>query len=263
VSKLFDSIKTLLSNPPPPKSIDALHREKAGKISDKWSSYLPTYDRLFGPVRESVASLLEIGVQNGGSLETWAAYFPNIKHIVGCDIDERCGQLRYADARIQVVVSDANEDPGYHAITAACERFDIIIDDGSHIPQDISQSFLRYFPHLKPGGIYVIEDTHTLYLFDWRDGANNPLGCYAFFKKLIDLPNHQFWQHQDSIARYLDDVFPGGSVPAFLLEGWVEALEFSNSLIVVRKATRPGHDKIGGRIVSGNEAPVVPLPGAA
>src|SRR3990167_79541 len=42
-------------------SIEQLHRSKTGKVSDKWSSYLPYYDRLFSPLRFSPVRLLEIG----------------------------------------------------------------------------------------------------------------------------------------------------------------------------------------------------------
>ena len=51
------------------KSIDTLHRTKTGKTSDKWASYLTYYDELFAPLRHKPISMLEIGVQNGGSQE--------------------------------------------------------------------------------------------------------------------------------------------------------------------------------------------------
>ena len=40
-----------------------------GKGSDKWSSYLDAYEDLLSDSRDSIESILEIGVQNGGSLE--------------------------------------------------------------------------------------------------------------------------------------------------------------------------------------------------
>ena len=43
-------------------------------------------------------------------------------------------------------------------------RFDIIIDDGDHAAPAILQTFRNVFLRLlKPGGFYVIEDTHALY----------------------------------------------------------------------------------------------------
>ena len=37
-------------------------------------------------------------------------------------------------------------------------RFDIVIDDGSHILEHIIKTFTHIFPHVKKGGYYFIED---------------------------------------------------------------------------------------------------------
>ncbi|MCY7388281.1 MAG: hypothetical protein LH481_09500 [Burkholderiales bacterium] len=36
------------------RTIEARHRTKTGKVSDKWAAYLPYDDALFGPLRESL-----------------------------------------------------------------------------------------------------------------------------------------------------------------------------------------------------------------
>ena len=63
--------------------------------SDKWEHYLPIYEVVFSrstalgqPIR-----LLEIGVQNGGSLQVWSKYLPEGSTIVGIDIDPACVRL--------------------------------------------------------------------------------------------------------------------------------------------------------------------------
>jgi hypothetical protein len=56
-------------------SVEQIHRQKMGKVSDKWSSYLPFYDELFEKYRTQNLNLLEISVQNGGSLVTWKIFF--------------------------------------------------------------------------------------------------------------------------------------------------------------------------------------------
>lgn len=50
-------------------TISELYGAHGGKVSDKWSNYINVYDVLFEGIRENVKSLLEVGVQNGGSLE--------------------------------------------------------------------------------------------------------------------------------------------------------------------------------------------------
>lgn len=49
------------------------------------------------------------------------------------------------------------------------ERFDVIIDDGSHVPWHQVFTLETIFDEwLKPGGLYVIEDTETSYWDHYR-----------------------------------------------------------------------------------------------
>jgi len=220
-------------------------------MSTKWESYLSYYDDLFSTWRDRQVSLLEIGVQHGGCLETWAEYFTCGLRFVGCDIDLKCNSLRYNDPRISVVVGDINSSVIFREISSISPAFDIIIDDGSHLSADILTSFVNYFPLVKPGGLYVIEDTHALYQDSYGGGILHDGSAYVFFKKLIDVVGFQFWQDQLSISTYLRSFFPLQSTPTFILDGWVESIEFRNSIIKIEKSLVPGHDKIGMAIVSG------------
>jgi hypothetical protein len=89
-------------------TLATLYSRHQGKLSDKWSIYISIYERLFFELVDQSLRVLEIGIQNGGSLEIWSEFFPRATKIVGCDINEACRQLSYADPRIGVVVGDAN-----------------------------------------------------------------------------------------------------------------------------------------------------------
>jgi glycosyltransferase involved in cell wall biosynthesis len=235
---------------------EMLHRQHDGKVSDKWSSYFGVYDRVLAPFRQQSVALLEIGVQNGGSLELWGSYFAQGRLFVGCDIEEACGKLRFADKRVRVVVGNANSEQTAVRIAEASPQFDIIIDDGSHLAHDIVQSFLRYFSWLRPGGVYIAEDVHTMYMHGYGGGLRSPTSAQEFFKLLVDIVNYQHWQGRlpldDGVAAYA----PGGRVPQFLLDGWVDRIEFENSFVVIHKARHAGHEKLGERVVSGTVADV-------
>ena len=41
--------------------------------------------------------------------------------------------------------------------------FDIVIDDGSHAPAHQVASLTALWPHVKVGGVYLVEDLHTSY----------------------------------------------------------------------------------------------------
>ena len=90
------------------KTLSQLYRSHTGKVSDKWSLYLDEYDTLLAPYRAKAVRLLEFGLQNGGSLDIWDAFFPNAEKLVGCDVNPNCAQLEYDSARIAVVVADSN-----------------------------------------------------------------------------------------------------------------------------------------------------------
>ncbi|MBS0344776.1 MAG: class I SAM-dependent methyltransferase, partial [Proteobacteria bacterium] len=156
------------------KSLAECYSEHRGKVSDKWSSYLEIYQRAFEPYRQMPVRLLEIGIQNGGSLEIWAKYFSNATAIVGCDINPACSQLRYTDERIHVVVDDANTEGAELSIAAYSPCFDIIIDDVSHRSSDIVLSFDRYFPRLELGGVFIAEDLHCSYWREFEGGLIDP-----------------------------------------------------------------------------------------
>jgi hypothetical protein len=232
-----------------------IHKSKTefNKISDKWASYLDYYDLAFLNIqKKNDLKLLEIGVQNGGSLETWASYFTNGSIFVGCDINTKCSDLVFSDSRIKIVVGDANDISTYSKIKEFSGNFDVVIDDGSHISGDIISSFELYFPLLNPGGIYVIEDTHTLYWHDWGGGILNEKSAYNFFKKLIDVVSFQHWRGDlSNLNVYFRTFYEFGKLPSFINDGWIESIEFKNSIISIKKSVTATHDKLGERLIKG------------
>jgi hypothetical protein len=109
---------------------------------------------------------------------------------------------------------------------------------------------------VKPGGLYIIEDTHALYGDFFGGGIINDFGAYAFFKKMVDLVNFEFWRDELSIKTYLRTFFPHKQIPSFLLDGWIDAIYFRNSVITITKSLEPGHEKLGERLRVGNSASV-------
>ena len=176
-----------------------IHGAHQGKSTDKWESYLPVYERVFSPFRRANINVLEIGVQNGGSLEVLAEYFHQAAHIVGCDINPLCGELKYADPRISVVLGDVNSPDVISALAAKSNPIHILIDDGSHLSFDVINSFVNYFPMLAPGGLYLIEDTHCLYWENAGGGILRSSSAQRLFKQLTDVLNYEHWQKDLSL----------------------------------------------------------------
>lgn len=228
-----------------------LYADHVGKVSDKWSIYLFEYGRLFDAFRRHPVRLLEIGIQNGGSLEVWSDFFPAAQKIVGCDIDPLCGDLQFADPKISVVVGNANSDTAQAEILGHASAFDLVIDDGSHFSSDIVKSFARYFPFLTEGGLFVAEDLHCSYWKEFEGGLFDPHSSIAFFKRLADIVNHEHWGVPKAPSEVFAGFFAqyGFSISDHLLLQ-VHSVEFINSMCVVRKR-RPEHNVLGLRFIAG------------
>ncbi len=66
---------------------------------------------------------------------------------------------RFAAGRC-IVETGSQDDAGFLSGLAAKYQPAIIIDDGSHIASHILLTFETLFPHLLPGGTYIVEDIH-------------------------------------------------------------------------------------------------------
>lgn len=138
--------------------------------TDKGPLYREVYESLFAPLRERPIKLFEVGVYHGGSLLLWRDYFRD-GLIVGLDmnavgIDDDTGRIRFYQGRQE----DTSLLDRIGAETAP-GGFDIIIDDASHIGELTRTTFWHLFDrHLRPGGLYIIEDWGTGYWKTWPDG---------------------------------------------------------------------------------------------
>lgn len=145
--------------------------ESAGYRTDKQPSFLSVYESLFSTLREQPMALLELGIHHGGSLLMWRDYFPQ-GAIAGLDqhavkLDDPSGRIRvYQGQQQDTVLLDRV------AAEVAPGGFDIVIDDASHFGRLSRATFRHLFDHhLKPGGVYVIEDWGTGYWPSWPDGC--------------------------------------------------------------------------------------------
>jgi hypothetical protein len=147
-----------------------LAKYNTDKISNRYLSY---YDDFFADRADDPITLLELGVKDGGSVELWRDYFPR-GSIAGIDRNLANLSPSMRDAERIQTFEGSQGDPDFLTSVAskvAPEGFNFIIDDASH-RGDLSRiSFWHLFEnHLKPGGVYAIEDWTTGYWDDWSDG---------------------------------------------------------------------------------------------
>ncbi len=125
--------------------------------------YTHLYERYFRDLRDEAmgrGSLLELGVKQGQSLAMWRDWLPGWQ-ITGIDNNAE-GTAANPDGTLLLVGDQADRN---FILDAGLDygEFDIVIDDASHISSLSIKSFELLWPFLKPGGWYVVEDTHSSY----------------------------------------------------------------------------------------------------
>ena len=121
--------------------------------------YVQLYSMILDLMREQVRNVTEIGVASGASLPVWSSYFPHAQ-IWGIDIKLTSKATLTTESLKRVrLISASQLDPAVPAkFDLAKESMDVIIDDGLHEPAANIQTCLIYWPLLRPGGFYFIED---------------------------------------------------------------------------------------------------------
>ncbi|MEU3572538.1 hypothetical protein AB0E96_29550 [Kitasatospora sp. NPDC036755] len=170
--------------------------------SDKWADlhwYTQHYERHFARFRDAPIRLLEIGIggydaadQGGASLRMWQRYFPAAL-VLGLDIVPKPG---VRGPRIATAVGDQGDPVLLDELGRRFGPFDIVIDDGSHLNADVRTSFAALFRHVRPGGLYVVEDLQTAYWPSFGGTAGpvaGPATSAGLLKQLIDGLHHQEW----------------------------------------------------------------------
>lgn len=166
--------------------------------TDKWGAhrYTPHYQHHLQHLRDRPVKLLEIGIggysrkgQGGASLRMWKEYFP-CGQIFGLDISDKSF---VEEDRIRAFQGDQSDPVLLAQIVAQTGTLDVIIDDGSHVPEHVIASFRTLFPLLAGDGIYVVEDTQTSYWPEWggEEDPESPMTSVAMLKRLVDGLNHE------------------------------------------------------------------------
>ena len=202
--------------------------------------YTKLYEQYFGDRRYAPTVLVELGWgghedpdAGGESARMWQEYFP-LASVVVVD-NEKKNFTGLQDPRITLHHDD---QASCSVAKRAFQRhggFDIIIDDASHLSSKTIESWKTWWPYLKPGGLYVVEDTHGAY-HDWYYGPDeaNPhpdkltstgqLTMLQWLRRMTDEVN----------LRPGADLFPAENGAGYPLE-WIH---FYYNIVFAKKAVR-------------------------
>ena len=179
--------------------------------------YWPIYQEVFEKVskthnREKPFKIFEIGIGQGGSIELWYKISKELK----IDFEITAIDIRVRPAVIKDIKSVTTDDDSIRIHRCNSnnidlldeilqdEKFDLIIDDGSHESDSIVNSFHSLFiDRLKDGGLYIIEDLHTHY---WEKQATPDDSASNLVRNLFDAQN--FWSLTTDGGKRFESVKP-------------------------------------------------------
>ena len=138
------------------------------------------YNDFFEKFLDKEINILEIGIFQGSSLKMLREYFPKA-NIYAIDIDEIIVNKNYGSNIITHLCSQIDL-PKLKSIIKDV-KFDIIIDDGSHITSHQQKSLGFLFSYLNPAGIYICEDLHTSYNSSYVDSKITTLEILEKYNK--------------------------------------------------------------------------------
>ena len=120
------------------------------------NNFSPVYEKLFKNIKDKKNNVLEIGVANGHSLASWYLYFKN-SNIFGIDIKKK-DKLFYKGNRLQYYSVDTLNEKRVSNFLKKNINFDVIIDDSNHNFEAFFKNIKNFYPLVKPGGLYILED---------------------------------------------------------------------------------------------------------
>lgn len=122
-------------------------------------AYTSIYNLLFSNLRYKDIKLGELGILDNNSILSWREFFPNAK-LYGFEwFDERLDKAINDNidcTYIKMNVKDINSISD--GLSGAGSKFDILIDDSTHLFEDQIKFVNEAYKHLNPGGILIIED---------------------------------------------------------------------------------------------------------
>ena len=239
------------------------------------------YESLLEPLRlKNGLRMVEIGVESGRSMATWVKYFENAasdgiqgvafnangelgtsacvkENVPGCKkMKFFTGDQSNIDFLKLLIKEGAGVDPVSvlkAGISPDWDRvgWDLVIDDGSHVPEHNLISFAALYPFVRPGGLYVIEDIESSYLdhpnaniYGYKiEGAGlgkTPPGNFVEkMKQLVDVMNRDWFYA------------PNFSILGPSVDHSIRSITFAGGMICVQKSFVSDQGYPNGPVLAG------------
>ena len=200
------------------------------------------YDMFLVPLINKNITLLEVGVDASRSLKMWNDMFKNSK-IYGMDIN-----LEFKHPKGEVYKGDQSSKKDLKRVTKLIKSADVILDDGSHVPEHQLISFNYLFNKLlKHGGTYIIEDIETsywvnseLYGYNVKAGFNKENNIVKIFKDIVDIVNREFLTDENK-EKVLKSLIRSKNLK------YISSVTFGGNCIIIKKMTLDEYNRYGNK----------------
>lgn len=223
-------------------SLRELFYQHEGRKIHKWDHYFDIYERYFHQYKGREINLLEIGIAHGGSIQLWKKYFgPKLK-LYAIDINPEC--KKFEEENVTIFIGSQSDPQFLQDVLRQIPPLDIIIDDGGHTMIQQITSFETLYMHVLDGGLYLVEDTHTSYWFDFHGGLRHPKSFIEYSKNLVD-------------SLYESHVYDKKKLLLTDITSNINSIAFYDSIVVFEKRKRntPFHIQKGNESIAQFDQP--------
>ena len=204
-----------------------------GRQFGKQPSYADIYEELLTPFKDRDIILVEIGIGQGGSLQVWKHFLGSKVKIFGLDV-----QIKSFYTEEQIIdnyFADQLDTDSLEKVPIP--EIDIFIDDASHINQGQINTFRVFFPRMRSGGLYFVEDIGTSYRpLNYGGGFKKRGSFIEYCKNVIDVMQINEWEEiipeNDSGKILVDHLIPIYDNSLF---EQASSISFYNGMVVIRK----------------------------
>jgi Methyltransferase domain len=162
--------------------------QKSKYLSLKHSTYFAIYDDLLQRYRGKPITFVEVGVLNGGSLFMWRDYFGPHARIIGVDFNP--GAKKWEKDGFEIFIGDQGSPAFWQQLFGTLGTIDVLLDDGGHTNTHQIVTTELSLPHIRDGGMVIVEDVHASYLKSFGNPSRYSFINYA--KATADSINGRF-----------------------------------------------------------------------
>lgn len=121
--------------------------------------YTGVYYLLFAPFKYKNINFAEIGIYRNMSMKCWREFFPNA-NLYGFEYDGMFLSNGINDNLNNTTYSfiDVTNQESINNELSKFDKFDIILDDSTHVFEDQINLCLNAYKHMNSGGILIVED---------------------------------------------------------------------------------------------------------